>query len=73
MSDYFGVIYKITNILNGKIYIGQTTKSIEKRFGQHKCATGNRNSSISSSIRKYGEENFSIEIIDSRKFGQSFE
>ncbi len=29
------VIYKITNLLNGKIYIGQTKQKIEQRFLQH--------------------------------------
>ena len=31
-----GHIYKITNIVNNKIYIGQTIQPIEKRFIQHK-------------------------------------
>ena len=31
-----GYIYKITNKVNGKIYIGQTVKTVEKRFQQHK-------------------------------------
>lgn len=31
-----GYIYKITNTLNNKIYIGQTVKTVQKRFTQHK-------------------------------------
>ena len=31
-----GYIYKITNTLNGKVYIGQTVKRLQKRFTQHK-------------------------------------
>ena len=31
-------IYKITNNINGKIYIGQTKTSIERRFISHKSA-----------------------------------
>ena len=31
-----GFIYKITNKLNNKIYIGQTIKTVNKRFQQHK-------------------------------------
>ena len=30
-----GYIYKIENKLNGKKYIGQTVKPLEKRFSQH--------------------------------------
>ena len=31
-----GFIYKITNNINDKIYIGKTLSSIEKRFSEHK-------------------------------------
>ena len=31
-----GYIYKITNQINNKIYIGKTVKSIERRFWEHK-------------------------------------
>lgn len=56
-----GYIYKITNNLNNKIYIGQTVKTVEKRFQQHK---NNSNKSYFSHIvlykafNKYGIENF---------------
>lgn len=56
-------IYKITNTLNDKIYIGLTTKSIEKRFSQH-CQKKNNSRLISKAIKKYGKENFIIEEID---------
>lgn len=29
-------IYKITNVSNGKVYIGQTKYAISKRFNEHK-------------------------------------
>lgn len=56
-----GHIYKIENKLNGKIYIGQTIKTVEKRFNQHK---NNSNKEYFSQIvlykafNKYGIENF---------------
>ena len=31
-----GYIYKITNLINQKVYIGQTVKTIQKRYTQHK-------------------------------------
>jgi group I intron endonuclease len=56
------IIYKITNIINGKIYIGQTKNSIEYRWRGHCMKSSNL--IIDRSIRKYGEENFIIEEID---------
>lgn len=55
------IIYKISNNINNKIYIGQTTKTLKKRWSDHYW--GNR-TVISKAIRKYGRENFNIEIID---------
>ena len=52
------IIYKITNSINGKIYIGQTRQALKERFRQHcKAKTG----AISFSIKKYGKENFCSE------------
>ena len=30
-----GYIYKITNNINGKVYIGKTTKTVEERWKGH--------------------------------------
>ena len=54
------VVYKITNSLNGKIYVGQTRQKIEKRFLQHSTA----NSPLGQAMRQCGIENFTIEIIE---------
>lgn len=58
-----GKVYKITNKINGKCYIGVTKNSIAQRFKQH-CR--NRESTpISLAIKKYGKDNFIVEQIDS--------
>ena len=60
-------IYKITNDINEKIYIGKTESSIEKRFKEHcKDAFRDRNEKrpLYSAMRKYGIENFHIELIE---------
>ena len=54
------VIYKITNRLNGKIYVGQTKQSIERRFLQHSKA----DSPLGQAIRQCGIQNFTIEVIE---------
>ncbi len=56
------IIYKITNKINGKIYIGQTRNSLTKRWYEHRFT--NKTSPIHLAILKYGSENFSIEQID---------
>jgi group I intron endonuclease len=50
-------IYKIENILNGKIYIGQS-KHIETRWSEHCRESNQEKSLISKAIAKYGKENF---------------
>ena len=35
MSSYYGIIYKVTNSLNNKVYIGQTIESLEIRRNKH--------------------------------------
>lgn len=58
-------IYIIENLINGKIYIGKTTKTIKGRFATHiKNATvDKRRSRLYSAIRKYGPINFKIESL----------
>jgi len=57
-------IYKITNKLNGKQYVGQTKTTLYKRFASHVCAA-NRGSTaiIHNAIRKYGKDAFEVELL----------
>ena len=62
-----GFIYKITNKVNGKSYIGQTIQSVKERFYQHcatKCSQAILNMVIHKAITKYGKSNFTIEVIE---------
>ena len=66
-KDFIGYIYKISNSINDKIYIGQTRCSIEKRFNQHKQRSRKKskyNSHLYEAMRKYGEEVFQISILE---------
>lgn len=61
-------IYKITNKINGKVYIG-CSKDIEHRWIAHKSESvlehnKQYNYSIHKAFRKYGLDNFSFEIIE---------
>lgn len=58
------IIYKITNRINGKVYIGLTTESLQKRWKGHLQAYKSCNRHLYQSMRKYGIENFTIEEID---------
>lgn len=62
-------IYKITNIQNNKVYIGQTIRPVEARFHRHMNDALNNvlDTHFARAIRKYGKENFQIEIIDTAK------
>jgi group I intron endonuclease len=61
------IIYKITNIFTGKIYIGQTKGSLENRWKKHIQAARYKlksKTAIIGAIKKYGSDNFKIEQID---------
>lgn len=62
-------IYKITNIKNNKIYIGQSIRPINERFKRHINDAVNNviNTHFANAIRKYGKENFILELIDTAK------
>lgn len=62
MSNYntYGVIYCITNKINGKKYVGLTTRGIKQRFEEH-CKA---DSYIGKAIRKHGKRNFVVNKID---------
>lgn len=59
-------IYKITNTINGKIYIGQTVQNIKNRWRQHinDAYTESKCAHLHAAIRKYGEDNFNIEVVE---------
>ena len=60
-----GYIYKITNQINGKAYIGQTRTSLQERMRKHFSDAKHEPNvtGVDAAIRKYGEENFSVEEI----------
>ena len=60
-----GFIYKITNKINKKCYIGQTIMNIEKRWDAHRKCIGTENGcpGLRRAFEKYGLENFKFEIV----------
>lgn len=66
--DAVSVIYKLTNLQNGKIYIGQTKGSLRKRVISHLSHankfTKSKKHHLQFALQKYGYNNFQIEIIE---------
>lgn len=60
------IIYKITNTINNKVYIGLTTCTLDYRWSRHITESKNINNTkhLYKAMRKYGIENFVIEEID---------
>ena len=58
------LIYKITNTVNDKIYVGQTTRTLEQRKWQHLNAVKNGHKNhLYNAMRKYGVDKFKFEKI----------
>ena len=59
------IIYKETNMINGKVYIVQTTKTLERRKIEHfTCSLNNYyDTHFYRAIKKYGKDNFIWNVI----------
>lgn len=62
-------IYKITNTINGKVYVGQTIKSAKARFTEHKYFAMHKQYQrgrphLYSAMEKYGCDNFKVEVLE---------
>ena len=56
-------VYKITNRINGKTYIG-FTKNVDARWQQHTSSNrSEKKSLISKAINKYGKDNFEFAVV----------
>lgn len=59
-----GIIYKITCLVNGKIYVGQTRQKLSKRISKHKYFSKRGRPGVDAAIAKYGWENFTVEVLE---------
>lgn len=62
-----GCIYKITNKINGKIYIGKTSRTPQIRWSEHKQYSHlieRYNTPLYHAMRKYGIDNFDFTVIE---------
>lgn len=65
-NKYYGYIYKIYNIINDKIYIGQTRRDINIRWKQHLLSLKSdkdKNTVLYRAMNKYGSDKFNIQLI----------
>lgn len=71
-NKFYGLVYKITNTINNKVYIGQTKQTLNRRKSQHKyhASLSKPKFVISRAIKKYGIDSFIFEILDYAKSNQ---
>lgn len=59
------IIYKITNLINNKVYVGQTMHTLEQRFNRHvACANKGCMGKLYPAMRKYDIQNFKAGVIE---------
>ena len=60
----YGIIYRITNQINKKVYIGQTKNKFNRRYPAGEWWIYSKNKHLKDSAKKYGVDNFKLDIID---------
>lgn len=63
----FGFVYKIENLVNGKLYIGSTSKIPNRRFTEHICNLNKGshcNNHLQNAFNKYGRDSFKFEVLE---------
>ena len=66
-------IYKISNDINDKIYIGETARTIEERWEEHKRKSNQYDYKLQRAFRKYGFNHFKIEKVEECSYENRFE
>lgn len=60
-----GIVYLIRNQVDGKCYVGQTTRDFKVRYMEHCLASSaKKGSKLSQAIQLFGEENFTCTILE---------
>lgn len=62
-----GIIYKIENLIDGKVYIGQTTVGFKQRVYSHKYQLErnvHKNEHLQRAWKKYGRKNFRFSVME---------
>lgn len=59
-----GIIYIIKNRINDKVYVGQTTQSLQERYNKHLSDAKYKNTHLYRAMRKYGADNFYCEVLE---------
>lgn len=60
-KNLYGIVYKITNLVNGKIYIGLTRGDLGVRIRAH--FSKNVDTPLANAVRKFGKINFIVEVL----------
>lgn len=65
-NNQYGLIYKVTNTINEKVYIGQTTQTLHKRRTRHESGSRKKNTTIyfHRALKRHLLENFHWEILE---------
>ena len=62
-----GKIYKITNTVDDRIYVGSTTKELKVRFREHACFSKiekYKNIELYKAMNEHGVDKFKIELVE---------